>query len=277
MRLALALTVMFISAAAVRAQAEPDKAAATQEANVAQKLYEETQYREAGAHFARAYELDPQAAYLFDAAQAYRFAKECASSARFYRQFLDVAKQAQVQNLDKVKRYLAEMDQCAKARTPSPEPPKVEPPKVEPPKLEVQPHPPPLEPLPAAPPADPGRTKRRVGLAIAGAGVAALAFGVFNQYEVSNVEGQRHSYFTMYCNTAAPCSTDIYNAIQPNLQHLDSRGDKYSTHATFGYAIGGAALIGGVALYMLGRGGNDAEHPVAIVPTRSGAMVTFSF
>src|SRR5438067_341636 len=144
MRITIAFAVIAASSLPARAQAEPEKTAATQEATIAQKLYEDGQYREAGGHFARAYELDPQAAYLFDAAQAYRFAKECASSAKYYRQFLDAAKQAQAANLDKVKHYLAEMDQCAKARTQTLEPPVIKPP-AEPPATGAPAQPPALE------------------------------------------------------------------------------------------------------------------------------------
>src|SRR6266702_276522 len=95
--LALALAFVLASGLATvapaRAQPQLDaKTAAGSEAQAAQKLYEDGQYHDAATHFAHAYELDPQAAYLFDAAQAYRFAKECATAAKYYLEFLDVAK-----------------------------------------------------------------------------------------------------------------------------------------------------------------------------------------
>lgn len=268
MRTTIALV---LAALCSHADAEPDKAAANQEATIAGKLYESNQYRDAAEHFMRAYDLDPQAAYLFDAAQAYRFAKDCASSAKVYRQFLDVAKQAQVQNLDKVKHYIAEMDQCAKVEPAKPLPETTPKPQPEPPKL--QPEPPntaDLQPLPPPPPPDPGAGKRHLGIAVGAAGVVLVGLGAYTYHWVGKVKDERDAYTMMYCSTASPCDSG------PILK-LDDRGHKDAVYSITELSVGGVAVAAGVALYVLGSGHSNGEHPVAIVPTGRGALLSFTF
>jgi hypothetical protein len=255
MRSLLVLCVVCALSAHTRADAPDAKA----EAAAGQKLYEDGQYHDAAVKFAHAYELDPQVAYLFDAGQAFRFAKECASSAKYYRQFLDAAKQAQVQNVDKVKKYLAEMDLCTKARTqtleptPKPEPHVVEP--APPPQPVQQPAPPPETPV-----SDPGSGKRKAGLALGAVGLVGIAVGAVYTGKVLSDQ--------LDC-MAHPCT----------LAQIKQANDEGPTHQHIelaSYAVGGAALAGGIVLYMLGRRA-ASEHGVTLAPTRHGAVLSFTF
>jgi tetratricopeptide (TPR) repeat protein len=262
MRPSLAIAAVLLSLS-LHAYAEPDKNAANAEAASAQKLYEDSQYHDAAGHFARAYELDPQAAYLFDAAQAYRFAKECASSAKFYRQFLEVAKQQQAQNLDKVKHYIAEMDQCAKPpATKPPEPPPdtghTEPAHAEP---AEPPHQPPPPPIVDTSPADPGSTQRKIGLGLGAVGAAALVTGVVFTFKVRGDE--------ISCSPAHTCT-------QGEIDNANKNGPSDERYEKIFYAVGGVALAGGIALYLLGKS-HVGEHAVVIAPTPGGAMAAFTF
>jgi len=249
MRCLLVLSVV----CALSPRAFADAPDAKTEAAAGQRLYEDGQYHDAGVKFAHAYELDPQIAYLFDAGQAFRFAKECSTSAKYYRQFLDTAKQ--VQNVDKVKKYLAEMDECAKQRTQT-----LEPPKPEPPKLQQQPEQQPA-PAPETPSADPGATKRKAGLALGAVGLVGIGIGIV--YTGKVFSDQRD------CSPTHTCTLD-----QINQSNRDGPSDEHIEIAA--YAVGAGALAGGVLLYMLGRG-ESVEHGVTLAPTRHGAMLSFTF
>ena len=189
-----------------------------------------------------AYAADPDPGYLFNAGQAFRFAQDCAQAARYYRQFLGAVSSAP--NLDKVRDYLNEMDTCVHLQQPPP--------------------PPPSPPAPPAAPDDPGATRRHVGLALGVAGLAAVGAGAWFHHDVLYFEHRSRS-----CSATAPCTA-------AQVAHWDDRGHTASVLAIAAYATGGAALVGGTALYLLGRR-RDTEPPVAIVPTPGGALVTAGF
>jgi hypothetical protein len=252
MRLTLLAAILAVS---IPASADPDKSAGASEAQVGQKLYEDNQFKDAAAHFAHAYELDPQPAYLFDAAQAYRFAKDCTNAAKFYRRFLEVAKQAQ--NLDKVKRYISEMDECATVQ-PTPPPPVQS--RVEPPPQAQQPPPPP-------PPHDvvdndPGATQRHLGLALGGVGLLSTGIGI---YFTSKVYGDQ-----VTCSQSSPCT-------QARIDQSNTDGPKHERYEKIAYSVGGAAIVGGIVLYVLGKSSAPSEQGVTLAPTRNGAALSFTF
>lgn len=251
MRLTLIAALLALAAPV---HADPDKTAGAAEAQAGQKLYEDNQFKDAAAHFAHAYELDPQPAYLFDAAQAYRFAKDCTNAAKLYRQFVDVAKQAQ--NLDKVKRYITEMDECSTVQPSAPQPVQ---PRVEPT--------PPQEPLPPrdVPDGDPGAGKRHLGIALGVLGVVGIAAGVHYTIEVGKDNDNADS-----CRSTSSCS-------MMRINQVNSDGDKHHWLAVGGYSLGGAAIVGGIVLYVLGKSSATSEHGVTLVPTRNGAALGFTF
>ncbi len=260
MRHLLVSTILALACLARPLHAQPAddaKGRGDGEALTAQHLYEAGKYHDAATHFIAAYGLDPQPAYLFNTAQAYRFAKECANAASYFRQFLDATKQVQAQNLDKVNRYLEEMDTCAKAEAGQPAP--------APQQDVVKPVEPAPQPVPAEP-SDPGRGKRRLGLAIGAAGVVGVALGAYFTSRVYAAHDDAQSWITKNCT---PCSADALAAAQ---KQYDDQGHQAETREAIAYTVGVAALAGGVVLYMLGHA--SGERAVAAVPTQGGAMVT---
>ena len=232
-------------AAAQPADPAQDKAKASAAYARGRAQYAATDYRAAAASFLEAYAADPDPGYLFNAGQAFRFAGDCAQAARSYRQFLGAVSSAP--NLDKVRSYLDEMDACVRRQLPPPPPP-----------------PPPPSPAPPAAPDDPGATRRHVGLALGAAGLAAVGAGVWFHHDVLYFENRSRR-----CTAELPCTATQF-------AHLDDRGRTASALAVAAYAAGGAALVGGTALYLLGRR-PDAEPPIAIAPAPGGAVVTAGF
>jgi hypothetical protein len=204
-------------AAAQPAGPVPDKAKASAAFARGRAHYAAGDYRAAATAFLEAYAADPDPGYLFNAGQAFRFAGDCPGAAHYYRQFLGAVSSAP--NLDKVRGYLDEMDACTGRQLPPPPAP-------------------PSPPL-AAPDA-PGATRRHVGLALGGAGLAAIGAGVWFHHDVIYFENRSHR-----CTAAAPCSA-------AQVANWDDRGRTASVLAVAAYATGGAALFAGTALYLLG-------------------------
>jgi tetratricopeptide (TPR) repeat protein len=239
-RLVLIAALCACGVAAAQPGPAPDKAKASAAFARGRAHYAAGDYRAAASAFLEAYAGDPDPGYLFNAGQAFRFAGDCPGAAHYYRQFLAAVSSAP--NLDKVRGYLAEMDACTGRQLP----------------------PPPSPPTPAAAPDDPGTTRRHVGLALGGAGLAAIGAGVWFHHDVVYFENQSHR-----CTAMAPCTA-------AHVMHLDDRGHIASVLAVAAYATGGAALFAGTALYLLGRR-RDAEPPIAIAPAPGGALVTAGF
>jgi hypothetical protein len=260
-RIASCLLILACIAGRAHAQAEPDKAKV--EADAAQKAYDDSKYSDAAAHFARAYELDPQVAYLYNGATAYRLAKDCANAAKLYRQFLDATKGVQVQNVDKVKRYLDEMDACAKATPKLPEKPPEQP--------AVTHTEPDVRTFATPEPADSGKSKRRLGLVVGASGVAVLGVGAgFGLAAMRNAE-LHDAFYKKYCH---PYPGDACDGSFLQKQY-DDPGHRDAVIAISAFAVGGAAVAGGIALYFMGR--TSSEQPVAVAPAPGGAVVTTAF
>jgi tetratricopeptide (TPR) repeat protein len=250
----LALCVLLCSLGVAHAQTPTQtaaKATATDAYREGQRRYAAGEYAAAAAGFLAAYDADPDPVYLFNAAQAFRFAGDCVQAASYYRRFLSTV--ASAPNLDRVRANLDEMDACAKRLAP-PQPsaaPHSPPPSTAPPVTAT---------APAPPRGDPGATRRHIGLALGAGGLAAAAVGVWFHHDVGYFE-QR----VADCTPARPCSAE-------QVDRWNDRGHRASTVAIASYSVAGAALVGGAALYLLGRA-DTGERSVAIAPTRGGAMI----
>ncbi|HEX3764826.1 MAG TPA: hypothetical protein VHW23_39290 [Kofleriaceae bacterium] len=254
------VVIAMLCASAVAAAQPAVRGADTTKASAAyargSRQYAEGDYRAAAASFLEAHAADPDPAYLFNIGQAFRFAHDCVQAARYYREFLGAVSSAP--NLDKVRGYLAEMDACVRGEPAPPTPSTLPSAPTSPP-----PAPPSARAAPAAPD-DSGATRRVGGLALGGAGLAAVGVGIWFQHDVAYFEDRSHR-----CTREAPCPA-------AQVAHWDDRGHLASVVAITAYAAGGAALVGGAALYLFGRR-RDAEPPVAIAPAPGGALVTAGF
>jgi len=237
-----------IASADTSARAKADATAAYQEG---QRRYLDEDYVGAAVQFEIAYSKDPDPAYLFNIAQAYRLAKQCARAAEFYRTFLEKA--AQPPNADAVRGYITEMDACTQA------------------KQSPIASPPPPAPPPPAPPRDAGPSRlwnrARIGLFVAGG--LGLAIGGINTYYVQHAE-------SLYENACKPPDCAMWTDTSSRAANAaQDRGRRDQQYMIAGYAVGAAALGGAIAMTVLGR--RHREAPVAIVPARSGAVVHVRF
>lgn len=251
MRLAICVLACLLGVAHAQTPAQTAaKATATDAYREGQRRYAAGEYAAAAARFLTAYDADPDPVYLFNAAQAFRFANDCGQAATYYRRFLAAVTSAP--NLDRVRANLDEMEACAKRLPPPPRPPPSAPPPSAPPPVTAAP--------PAPPRDDPGATRRHIGLALGAGGLAAVAVGAWFHHDVGYFE-QR----VADCTPARPCSAE-------QVDRWNDRGHRASTVAIASYSVAGAALVGGAALYLLGRA-DSGERSVAIAPTRGGAII----
>jgi tetratricopeptide (TPR) repeat protein len=198
-------------------------------------LYRAGEYVAAAASFEEAFARDPDPAILFNIAQAYRLGKRCAKSAESYRKFL--AAVGDIPNMDAVRKHIVEQDRCASLAD-----------------TRTIPDPPPIVTT------DRGRTRRRIGIASGVVGLVAAGAGAYFTWRISDLEGQR--------DRCVPCYL-------PQLADIDASARRAETLQVVGYAVGGAAIVGGVVLYVLGRSSREATS-VAIVPGPGGGFVVGS-
>jgi len=247
------LLVVLLLGGVAHAQPSPKQRADAAFA-AAREHYAAGDYAAAARDFEAAYALDPDPAYLFNIAQAYRFAHDCAAAGRNYQRFL--AEVPDAPNREKVIAYLTEMNSCAEqqARPPS-----------------LQAPPPPPAPPPAPPPVAPRADHRRAGLLLAAGGAVALGVGVMFHRDVHVLEGYREDL----CAGQVPCDwTPERNA---QAADYDARGRRASIIAIGAYSAGALAVVGGAALYL--RSPREARR-VTIAPLHNGgavASVGFSF
>lgn len=248
----IALVVMGLGAQSASAQAR-DKAAADKIFADGQQRYAAGEYLTAAEKFVAAYELDPDPAYLFNIAQAYRLGNACAKAAKYYREFLGAVSSAP--NLAKVQQYIEQSDACAKTQQPLPTEPVIVTQPVEP-----------APPVEAPAPADPGRTKRYLGVGSIMVGVVAVGAGAYFSVRVGTLLTERDTL----CTLASPCTNQ-------QIVDQDQEGKDAQRNSIIAYSVGGVALVAGVALYVLNRSTDETKPSFAIVPTSDGAMATGAF
>lgn len=201
-------------------------------------------YADAVEQFNEAYQLDANPDYLFKIAEAYRLARNCSKAADSYRRFL--TKDPSPPNVDQIKRWIVEQDECARASSSS------------------------LRTTDPKPPTDPttrGAGKRRLAIIATGVGAVALGVAGFFTWDARYLAQQRDNLLRD-CDKAAPCAPGL-------VTDYNDRGDRAAAIAITGYAVGGVAIAGGIMLFLFARSGH--EQPVAIAPTSGGAMVLGGF
>src|SRR5688572_28564308 len=98
---ALVISVLLASTVAY---AQPDKIKAEAAARDGQQRYQAGEFQLAAERFELAYQLDPDPAYLFNLAQAYRLGNSCAKAAAAYRKLLGIVSTGP--NVAKVEQYV---------------------------------------------------------------------------------------------------------------------------------------------------------------------------
>jgi tetratricopeptide (TPR) repeat protein len=212
-------------------------------------LYYLQRYHEAAVEYEKAYEAKDAPDILFNIGQAYRLGGEYQKALGAYRSYLsllpDVKNRAEVVSLiDNVKLKLqAQQAEAAAKRQeygPQPEPPPA------PPVVVVKPDVPP--PALIAPPLPPlrmvdrhelaqGRKLRVAGLAVGAFGIAAVVVGGTFAGLTDGINHQLNH---------PPAGAPVYD------KSLESRGHTDQTLETALFAVGGAAVVAGVATFLVG-------------------------
>jgi tetratricopeptide (TPR) repeat protein len=279
-----------IGARAAHAQAAGDAAAPapappadSEKDRKAKELYEQgnthydlAEYDQAIDLFKQAYALSRRPTLLYNIAQAYRLKGDCEQALQVYKNYLRVDTNTQIRA--KVESRIEEMAACAKDPSRKPPAPEKEAIQKDAGKPAVPPTTttPPLTPEPAPAPAPAsesrGGTKKMIGLITGGVGVALVGTGVYFSVQA----GSKADDVSSACTVAAPCDWGS------DLASLESDGEAAERNALILYAVGGAAIAGGVVLYLLGASeASAADAPrVSFVPLRGGgglATAGFSF
>jgi tetratricopeptide (TPR) repeat protein len=185
------IAAVLLGASVAGAQApSKDKVAADAAYAVGQERYAAGDYLVAADRFEAAYALDPDPAYLFNIAQAYRFGNACAKAAASYRKFINAV--ANAPNAAKVQQFIEQSDECAKKQAEAQRPP----PPLDKPVVVTQPPPPP----PAAATEHPGRNMRIAGLSTLGVGAVVLGIGSYYAFRSFSLASDREAH----CRNATP-------------------------------------------------------------------------
>ena len=252
------LAVAIMLACAATAAADPSskqRADATAAYQEGQRRYLDEDYAGAAVQFETAYRLDPDPAYEFNIAQAYRLAKDCTKALDWYRKFLVDAPKAP--NRDAVKKYIADLEGSCKPSEPAPSPavpaPTAEPQNAGAPAVEQRDE------------LRPSHLRRNLGFGALALGAAGVVTGAVFTSKVFKYSREREDL----CNG---CEwTDSYTVRAAKLEDLGHRAQRLEI---VGYAVGAAAIGAGVWLILSGP--HAHESSVAIVPTHDGAFVSVS-
>ncbi|HUS30816.1 MAG TPA: hypothetical protein VMZ53_20035 [Kofleriaceae bacterium] len=305
MRFVAALVVVLaVAGSSVHADPAAD-AKAKVAADAGAALFGKNDFAGAAKKFREAYDLNHDASYLFNIAQAYRHAGDCIRSADYYGRFLAVVPHPP--NEDKIRVWYASELQCAKERAATV------------PVDDKQTHDATNRDATngdrnatnhdatngdrnatngdanhdatngdrkathgganhggtngdaatqQSSDASSGGGHRGLALALGGVGVVALGVGGFFAWDASYLSDRRAS-FLAGCGTTDRCSSAVVN-------DYDRRGSRAQTLAIVGFAAGGVAIAASATLYLM-AGRSEAPPAVAITHVEGGAIVTRAF
>jgi tetratricopeptide (TPR) repeat protein len=241
----------WVLAAATAALLVPRSAMAEDAATVAyndgRRLYDLGEWDKAIEKFKEAYKLRPDAPSLYNIAQAYRLKGDCLQAWRSYKTYKRNFPKAP--KLDKVDKFIAELEPCAKQQEPSSPPVPTEPPPSTGPQPAAKP---PSEPSPQPEQPDRSRPLRTAFWITAGTSVVLVGVG---------------AAFGLRARSAY----DEYQTTTDQARYFELRdqitGD--ALLANIGFISGGIVAAAAVTLFIADRGENRALD-VAIDPTANG-------
>ena len=208
------------------------------------KAYDLREWDKAIERFKEAYRLRADAASLFNIAQSYRLKGDCVEALGFYRNYKRNFPTAP--NLEVVDKFIVELEPCAKERAAKqPEPTQGQPDEG----MALRQPPEPVY-------EDRGKSKRLAGLAVGGGGVLLVGTG----FVFGAIAKRKADKVTMNGNPLDPPEFD---------ESLESSGQRFDLLAKLSWGVGGAAVIGGAVLYVLGN--RAKETRVSVAPTPGGA------
>ena len=250
----IVIVLMFAAGVASAAPKSNAQTAADALFEKGQASYQSGKYQDAITQFKQAYELVHDPVYLFNIAQSYRKVADCENADRFYRKFLEYSPNAE--NKDKVEQWLEELKPCVEQRQHDQEAARKSQEEAERLRKEREL----ARPVDTA--VDRGKPFRIGGIALAGAGAVGLTVGIVYGIKSQSIQDD----IDAQCSPPRSCQWDS----RP-IQTLHEDGRSANRRAAFGYIGGGIAMIGGAALYMVGR---TRVETVTVQPTAGGASVT---
>ncbi|MGE5184049.1 MAG: tetratricopeptide repeat protein [Acidobacteriota bacterium] len=279
------LTLALVLALGSPAFAGPRQVEAKKHVEKATKLHADGKFDEALVELKAAYKLDPKPDLLFAMGQVYSKLGDCKQADSHFKQYGAKHKRdKQVQHIVEEAIHACKPVEAAPPPPPpppeppppaavettpppppaEPAPPPAPPPPAPPPPAPLPPAPPPVETTPPpAPPAPVAHASHRpwykdkLGDALVVAGVGASVAGLFEyRAALSDLDSAEKAR-----------SIGDYNSL------VDSAHSARNISVVL-FAAGAVLVGGGVAHYVLAGGGE--EHAVAAVPTRGGALVTWS-
>jgi tetratricopeptide (TPR) repeat protein len=209
--------------------------------------YNVSEYAEAIKIWKEAYLLAKRPVLLFNIGQAYRLSGDCTQALTFYDSYR--REQPKLDNQEE----LAQAETVCKTKL------------AEKP---VEPSPPPAD---VTPPSPPPPAPAQLTHATSGMRKAGVVIGI-----AGVVTGGIAVYFASDASSTSD-SLDQYSGEWEAAQQQQYEDGKRSEKLAWGLGLGGLGAIGvGVALYVLG-GASTESSAVAVVPTRGGAQVGWSF
>jgi tetratricopeptide (TPR) repeat protein len=275
----IAVAALLLTLVPATAHAEDATETARQHYNKGTTLFDLGRYKEAAAEYELAYQAKNDAAILFNIAQVYRLAGEPARAITFYRSYLRRTPNAT--NRAEVELKIAELQRAIDQQ----EHAKLGPPdgtlRPDASSAKAQPIAEPAAPPPTAAPAAPtapaasatspdssltqapnahgGRTKKLAGIGVAAGGVAILALGGAFVGLASQANGQ------------VITSDNRFSAA------AEDRRNNYQVADAVCFAVGGAAVVTGVVLLVLGVRESRAHVAAGLAPGRGVAMLSWGF
>ncbi len=204
-------------------------------------------YDQAIVSYMAAYAIAPAPGVLFNLAQAYRLAGDCANAAIMYRNYLQLDTE---QNRPIARTHLATVERCVSERAmrlPATRTHSIEGASVQPAVARLEPR--------------SGLALERTGTAVAIGGGALLGVGVYFAFRASSASAEIERRYAG-------------GATFREVEDIDARGRRSSTLAR-GFVVGGglAAITGGV-LYLVGRSrSKQAERRITVTPHPGGGQV----
>jgi tetratricopeptide (TPR) repeat protein len=211
---------------------------AREDAARGQAHYDRGEYDEAIVYFRAAYDAVPSAGLLYNLGQSYRLKGDCVQAATMYRQYLLVSGTSRYHSL--VEGHLASLEACVRERLGG--------------------H------VLQAVPETPGRTSKRAGLFLGGAGLAVASVGTV--LAIDAMRGEEREVARL---------ADDKHEDMPDPLAQPGQSDRNVTVATALIAGGLVATAAGATLYYLGRRDEKRAAILSLSPTHKGATASVAW
>jgi tetratricopeptide (TPR) repeat protein len=256
---AVAGLVLLLASGLVHAQGSLQaRQDATKHWKLANAAFDARDYQKAIAEYEEAYRLNANPQLLFNIAQAYRLHGDRDKAIDHYRRFLA---QAKGRGVEEAKEHLAalEADHPPVPSSGSADAALGAPADVPPASQHVSGDVS-IGASDQRADASAGRTERMWGVGVLTIGVAALGLG---------------SYFAVIASRRSNEIQDSCPCLWKDVEHLDAEGHRAALGSKISFSAGAAAVIGGAALYYLGRRKRDAAV-TSFVPVSGGLALTWT-